>query len=207
VQLIAICLVIALIGAIIHPAIFAVGIAATLFTLFFFRDPERKIVGTEGQILAPADGKVLSIDEVEENEFIGGRCKRVSIFLSIFDVHINRAPVGGTVEMLRYTRGKFGFANTIDASLYNESNMIGIDSGGAKFAVKQITGAVARRIVCHCRAKQALKPGDRIGMIRFGSRTELYVPPESEIFVSVGQKVKGGLSLIGVLHGPVEKET
>ena len=204
--MIAICIVIAVVGAIIHPAILAVGIAATVFTLFFFRDPERKVVATQNQIIAPADGKVLSIDEVEEKEFIGGRCKRVSIFLSIFDVHINRAPVGGTVEMVRYNRGKFAFANTVDASLNNESNLIGIDSGGTRVAVKQIAGAVARRIVCHCKPKQTVLPGDRIGMIRFGSRTELYVPSECEIFISVGQKVKGGLSLIGAYNGPVEKK-
>ena len=163
-------------------------------------------MATDGQIIAPADGKVLSIDEVEEKEFIGGRCKRVSIFLSIFNVHINRAPVGGTVEMLRYTRGKFAFANTTDASLNNESNLIGIDSDGTKFAVKQIAGAVARRIICHCKPKQAILRGDRIGLIRFGSRTELYLPLESQIVVSVGQKVKGGLSLIGAYNGPVEKK-
>jgi phosphatidylserine decarboxylase len=204
--MIAICIVVAVIGAIVHPAIFAVGIAATLFTLFFFRDPERKVAAGQDQIIAPADGKVLSIDEVEEKEFIGGPCKRVSIFLSIFDVHINRAPVGGTVEMLRYNRGTFAFANTDDASLNNESNLIGIDAGGSKIAVKQIAGAVARRIVCHCSLEQTVLPGDRIGMIRFGSRTELYIPSDCEIFVSVGQKVKGGLTLIGAYNGPVAKK-
>ena len=200
------CAALAVAGAFIHPAILIAGIAGTLFTLYFFRDPERKIVATEGQILAPADGKVLSIDETEEQYFIGGRCKRVSIFLSIFDVHINRAPVGGTIKAVRYNRGKFAFANTTEASVNNESNLIGIDGGGASFAVKQIAGAVARRIICSCKPQEPVQAGDRIGMIRFGSRTELYVPLDCEILVSVGQKVRGGISLIGAYDGTVEKK-
>jgi phosphatidylserine decarboxylase len=194
------------IGANIHPVMFLVGMAGTLFTLYFFRDPERKIAATEGQILSPADGKVLSIDEVKEPDFIGGRCKRISIFLSVFDVHINRAPIGGTIETVRYNRGKFAIANTDKASADNESNLIGIDGGTARFAVKQIAGAVARRIICYCKPRESVRVGDRIGMIRFGSRTELYVPLECEILVSVGQKVKGGISLIGAYNGTIEEK-
>ena len=200
------CLAIAAIGAVIHPAILAAGIAAALFTAYFFRDPERKIVATPGQIVAPADGKVLSIEEVE-NDFLGGRCKRVGIFLSILDVHINRAPVGGTVEMVRYVPGKFALASTTDASLNNESNSIAISGEDIKVVVKQIAGAVARRIVCYCEPRQALRTGERIGLIRFGSRTELYLPLDCEIMVSVGQKVKGGVSLVGAYNGALEKKT
>lgn len=194
-------------GTIIHSAVvFWVGLAGTLFTIYFFRDPERKIIAENGQIVAPADGKVISIDEVEEKDFMGGRCKRISIFLSIFNVHINRSPVDGTVEMVRYKPGKFAVASTDHASLNNESNFIGIGGEGIRVAVKQITGAVARRIVCHCNPKQQLQVGERIGMIRFGSRTELYVPLECEISVSIGQKVKGGLSLVGTYNGAFEKK-
>ncbi len=191
----------------IHSSLFIAGAAATLFTLYFFRDPERKISAAPGQIIAPADGKVLSIDEVEDDGFPGGRCKRVSIFLSVFDVHINRSPIGGTVEAVRYRPGRFAIASTDDASRNNESNTIGISGEDIKVVVKQIAGAVARRIVCYCEPGQTLTSGDRIGMIRFGSRTELYVPLDCEIFVSVGQKVKGGVSLMGAYNGAFEKKT
>ena len=197
----------AVLGALIHPAISAAGLAATLFTLYFFRDPERKIVADLGQIVAPADGKIIAIEEVEEKDFLGGRCKRVSIFLSVLDVHINRSPIGGTVEMVNYSPGKFAIASTDEASRNNESNSIGIGGEDIKVLVKQITGAVARRIVCYCEPAQSVRVGDRIGMIRFGSRTELYVPSDCEIFVSVGQRVKGGLSLVGAYNGAFEKKT
>jgi phosphatidylserine decarboxylase len=197
----------AVIGALIHSVVFLAGVVGLIFTLFFFRDPERKIVTAPGQIVSPADGKVLSIEEVEEAEFFGGRCKKISIFLSIFNVHINRAPLGGKVEMVRYRRGKFGFANTIDASLSNESNTIGIRGEDIKVVVKQIAGAVARRIVCTCKPEQSINIGDRIGLIKFGSRTELYLPLECDILVSVGQKVKGGVSLMGAYDGAIQKKT
>jgi len=184
-----------------------VGAAATLFTLYFFRDPERKIVAEPGQIVAPADGKIISIDEVEDDGFMGGRCKRVSIFLSVLDVHINRAPVGGTVEMTDYSPGKFAVASTDEASRGNESNTIGIRGGDIKVVVKQIAGLIARRIVCYCKPSQAISTGERIGLIRFGSRTELYLPLDCEIFVSPGQRVKGGVSLVGAYDAALEEKT
>jgi phosphatidylserine decarboxylase len=194
------------VGAVLHPALFAAGIAATLFTLYFFRDPERKIVAMPGQIVSPADGKIISIDDVEKNDFLTERCRRVSIFLSVLDVHINRAPVGGTVEMVNYSPGKFAIASTDEASRSNESNEIGIGGEDIKVAVKQIAGAVARRIVCYCEPSQSVQAGDRIGLIRFGSRTELYVPLDCEIYVKVGQRVKGGISLVGAYNGAFEKK-
>jgi phosphatidylserine decarboxylase len=195
------------VGAFVHAAVVAAGIAGFLFTLYFFRDPERKIMAEPGQIVAPADGKVLSIDEVQEKDFMGERCKRISIFLSILDVHINRAPVAGKIEIVRHTPGKFAFANTIDASLNNESNVIGIAGENVKVVVKQIAGAVARRIVCYCKPAQLVHSGDRIGMIKFGSRTELYLPVDCEVLVKVGQKVKGGVSLVGAYNEAFEKKT
>ena len=189
-----------------HPALLAAGIVTTLFTLYFFRDPERKIVATPGQIVSPADGKIISIDEVEKNDFLAEGCKRVSIFLSVLDVHINRAPVGGTVEMVNYRPGKFAIASTDEASRNNESNEIGIGGEDIRVVVKQIAGAVARRIVCYCEPAANVQTGDRIGLIRFGSRTELYVPLDCEIFVKAGQKVKGGISLIGAYNGAFEKK-
>jgi phosphatidylserine decarboxylase len=156
--------------------------------------------------VAPADGKVVAIDEAPEKEFMGSRCKRISIFLSIFNVHINRAPIGGKVEVVKYTPGRFSLASTMDASLNNESNLIGIDGGAIKVVVKQIAGAVARRIICYCRPAQLLTSGERIGMIKFGSRTELYLPLECEILVTVGQRVKGGVSLVGAFDATAEKK-
>jgi phosphatidylserine decarboxylase len=194
------------VGAVVHPALLAAGTVAAVFTLYFFRDPERKIMAAPGQIVSPADGKIISIDEAEENEFLTERCRRVSIFLSVLDVHINRAPVGGTVEMVNYRPGKFAIASTQEASRSNESNNIGIGGEDIKVAVKQIAGAVARRIVCYCKPAQNVQTGERIGLIRFGSRTELYVPLHCEIFVKVGQKVKGGISLIGAYDGAFEKK-
>lgn len=190
----------------VHVAVTILGMAGALFALYFFRDPERKIVAEPGQIVAPADGKVLSIDEVEEREFLGRRCKRISIFLSLFDVHINRAPVGGRVELVRHTPGKFAFANTVGASLNNESNIIGIGGDDVKVAMKQIAGAVARRIVCYCKPEQMVHAGDRVGMIQLGSRTELYLPLECEVLVSAGQRVKGGVSLVGAYNAKTEKK-
>lgn len=193
-------------GAFFYPPLFAAGGLFSLFSLYFFRDPERKMNILPGQIVAPADGKVVAIDEVQEKEFMGRRCKRISIFLSIFDVHINRAPVGGRVEMVKYTPGKFAFANTIEASSKNENNLIGIDGENVQVVVKQIAGAVARRIICYCRPAQLLQSGERIGMIKFGSRTELYLPLDCEVFVSVGQRVKGGISLVGAYDVAIKKK-
>jgi phosphatidylserine decarboxylase len=127
--------------------------------------------------------------------------------LSIFNVHINRAPIGGRVELVKRKPGKFALASTVDASLNNESNLIGIGGDGIRVVVKQITGAVARRIICYCKPSQLLQPGERIGMIRFGSRTELYLPLDCEILVSVGQRVKGGISLVGAYDATSEKTT
>jgi phosphatidylserine decarboxylase len=182
------------------------GVALAVFSLYFFRDPERTVVAEPGQIFAPADGRVLSIEEVEEKEYMGGRCKRVGIFLSILDVHINRSPLAGRIGLVRYRPGKFSAAYSIDASTVNESNAIGIE-GEIRVLVKQIAGAVARRIICWCKPEQMVRAGERIGMIRFGSKTELYLPLGCEILVSVGQKVKGGLSLVAIYHETLKKKT
>ena len=195
------------IGAALHAVLFVLAAVALLFCLYFFRDPERRISVLPGQIVAPADGKVVAIDEVAENEFMGESCRRISIFLSIFNVHINRAPVDGKVEMVKYTPGRFAIASTTDASLNNENNLIGIDGGKIKVVVRQIAGAVARRIICSCNPGQQLHIGERIGMIRFGSRTELYLPLDCQILVTVGQKVKGGVSLVGAYDATTEKKT
>lgn len=172
---------------------------ALLFTAYFFRDPEREIPELDGALLSPADGKVVEIAEVYEEDFIQDQALRISIFLSIFDVHINRAPVSGNVAFLNYKKGRFVAAMKSKASEVNESNSIGIIQGDLKILVKQIAGVVARRIVCPLAIEDNVKAGDRIGLIRFGSRTEVYFPPGSEIWVKEGSRVKGGETVLGVI--------
>ncbi|MDD3000888.1 MAG: phosphatidylserine decarboxylase family protein [Candidatus Riflebacteria bacterium] len=171
---------------------------ATAFTLYFFRDPERKIPQGSDLIVSPADGKVVGIDSVEHVPFIDGPAKRVTIFLSVLDVHINRAPVKGKVAYRHYTPGKFLDARNPKASTENERNAIGIEcADGKKFVVIQIAGIIARRILCWKNPGEYVNSGERFGMIRFGSRTEIYMPLETKIDVKLGQKVVGGSTIIG----------
>lgn len=172
--------------------------------LYFFRDPERRIPEGEEKILAPADGKVKDISETVEENFLGGPAIRIGIALSILNVHVNRAPCNGEVEFIKYTPGKFHNAFGKKASSENENNLIGISNnlvdGG--IAVKQIAGAVARRIVCDCSLDERVERGQRIGMIKFGSRTELFIPvgADFEIMVKPGDKVKAGQTVLGILR-------
>ncbi len=172
----------------------------TVFSTFFFRDPPRTAVQTEGVLVSPADGRILSVEKVEHNEFIGGPAWQVSIFLSVFDVHINRIPAGGTVEYVKYNPGKFFKAFLDKASEENEQTEIGITMpDGQRLIVKQIAGLIARRIICKLSEGDKVTTGNRFGMIKFGSRTELFVPADAEITVSTGDHVKGGSTIIGKL--------
>jgi len=175
------------------------------FGLYFFRDPYREAPPGEEKILAPADGRVVEITEVEERQFLGERSVKVGIFLSLFDVHVNRSPCAGEVEYLRYEQG--GFLNALNrrASQHNENNSIGIAdgaAGGHKVLVRQIAGRVARRIVCDCEVGQQVERGEKIGMIKFGSRTELYVPLSqlARLGVGLGSKLRAGESVIGTFR-------
>jgi phosphatidylserine decarboxylase len=171
------------------------GLAA--FCLWFFRDPERKPPADPALAVSPADGTVTHVDEVQEEQFFKRRMKRVSIFLSVFDVHVNRTPIAGEVL---YTEGRGGLyldARHPEASALNESLLWVFGSKNhpeRAVAVKQITGAIARRIVPWAKFGESMERGERFGMIRFGSRTDLYLPLDSEVLVSVGEKVKGGES-------------
>ncbi|NIN91677.1 phosphatidylserine decarboxylase family protein [bacterium] len=171
--------------------------------LFFFRDPERKVPQGKDLILSPADGKIIDISEVEEENFLRSRVKVVRIFMSVFNVHVQRSPVKGKVEWIKYEPGKFMAAYKKEASGANESNLIGIqksdqpDSNRDKIMVKQIAGRVARRICCWCKEGDNLIAGQRIGMIRFGSRADVYLPQEVEIRVKKGDRVVGGETLLG----------
>jgi len=180
------------------PAFLALG----AFGVYFFRDPYREPPPGEEKIVAPADGRVVDITEVTEKEFLGERAVRVDIFLSLFDVHINRAPCAGEVEYLRYERGKFLNALRRKAAEQNENNCIGIAERNRRVLVRQIAGQVARRIVCDCRVGQQIRRGEKLGMIKFGSRTELYVPVSqlAELRISPGTKVRAGETVIGTFR-------
>jgi phosphatidylserine decarboxylase len=172
------------------------GLVLTVGVALFFRDPERIIPQTPETIVSPADGRIMEI--VPEN----AQTRRISIFLSLWDVHINRAPYGGVVRSVVYTPGKFLAAYRQEASLVNEANTVTIADHGREFIVKQIAGVLARRIVCRVRPGDTLEKGQRYGLIRFGSRTDLLLPATAEIAVQVGDVVRGGETILAFLKEP-----
>ena len=180
-----------------------------LWLLAFFRDPERALPSTQHTWVSPADGKVSDVMDLDHNDLLGGPCTRVGIFLSVFNVHVNRSPCDGVVSNVIYKKGKFINAlshNT--ASEQNESNTIVISDPASNrpvAVVKQIVGLIARRIICTSSIGDAVKRGDRIGMIKFGSRTELFIPKwlDPEVKVQVGQTVRGAADIIAVLRNPI----
>ena len=183
-------------GIIFVETIFAVVL---VWVLSFFRDPERTVPTDKKILLAPADGKVTDIEIVEENDFIDGAALRIGLFLSIFNAHINRAPCNVKVEKITYRPGKYKNAMKPRSGRVNESNdieMTRIDSPEDRLVVRQISGAVARRIVCQANQGQKLTGGEKFGMIKFGSRTELYTPAHEnkKCLVKIGDKVKAGLT-------------
>jgi len=177
------------------------GVVA-LFIIFFFRDPERRHdPGEEGAVLTPADGTILEVIHLNgKDNPIGRSAVKVSIFMSIFNVHVNRVPIGGIIEAIVYHPGKFFSANLDKASNENESNVITLKTGHAeRIAFVQIAGLIARRIACWIEKGDHVTRGQRFGLIRFGSRLEVYLPGESRIAVQVRQKVKAGITAIGYL--------
>ena len=174
------------------------GILLTLFIAFFFRNPKRKIPSLQNIILSPADGRIIHLGECEEDRFLKERVLKVSIFMSVLDVHINRAPVSGKVLEKSYYPGQFLVANAEKSSLLNEQNAFILETEDRlKILLIQIAGFVARRIVCYAKAGDTLRMGEIFGMIRFGSRIDLYLPTKVKPVVRVGQHVKGGESIIG----------
>ncbi len=164
-------------------------VALGLFVLYFFRDPERTIPQDPGAVVSPADGRVV---EIVDEPWEGRPGKRVSIFLSIFDVHVNRAPVAGKIRKVEYHPGRFMAAWNGKASAENEQNAISIETPSGEMSFKQIAGWVARRIVCWKRVGDEVALGERVGMIRFGSRVDIWLPSEAELLVKRGQHVAGG---------------
>lgn len=171
------------------------------FVFYFFRDPERSIPLEETMTVSPADGRIIEITEVKEDSFLKEDAVKIAIFLSVFNVHVNRAPLSGRVEWISYQPGKFLVASEPLASQENESNDVGINHRSIKVLVRQVSGIIARRIVCACKVNDELKKGERIGMIKFGSRTELYIPKKNveSISVKLDDKVKGAETILAKL--------
>jgi phosphatidylserine decarboxylase len=173
-----------------------VFILFSLFILYFFRNPNRKVRYEHGTILSPADGKVVSIAEVEENEFLHRKVTRVSIFLRIYDVHMNYAPVNGTLEYKKYHKGRFGIAGFDKASDLNEHMTLGVSGDDGKMSFKVIAGMFARRIIIPIKEGDAMLAGQKIGLIKFGSRADVFIPDEYEITIKTGDKVIGAQTVI-----------
>ena len=172
--------------------------AVTIAFAGFFRDPKRVIPGGDGLVVAPADGRVVSIAKVVDDPFFTQAATRISIFLSPLDVHINRIPVAGRIAEIKYRAGKFLAAYKHEASRQNEQNALMIvDAQGRKLGVVQIAGVMARRIVCKVNSGDNMERGDRFGLIMFGSRTDLYLPQGCRVEVTEGQRVKGGTTIVG----------
>jgi len=185
-----------------HPVAIVPLLLAVGFCLWFFRDPERTPPADDRAVISPADGRVVAVVEERENRFLNTHATRVSIFMSPLDVHVNRSPVTGTVRQVQHTEGKFRAAFSDKSSLDNERNAIVLESGGKRFLMVQIAGALARRIVCHVAPGDRLERGQRFGMIMFGSRVDVFLPPGVQPTASKGERVRAGLSVLGRVQEP-----
>ncbi len=179
----------------------AVAAGLTLFVSWFFRNPARVIPEGPGLIVAPGDGKVIAIEEEFEPRYLKDRSLRVTIFLNVFDVHINRIPCEGVIEDVQYQPGLFLIASKPEATVKNEQNALMITTvNGAKVLCVQVAGLIARRIVCWVSPKERAKLGERFGLIRFGSRMDTFLPIGTKLRVAVGDRVKGGATILGELR-------
>ena len=175
---------------------FWIWIPVAVWCVAFFRDPERAGERGPNVVIAPADGKVVSIVDVDEPSFVGGRAQRVAIFMNVFDVHVNRYPMDGTVRYRHYNAGEFGHAAEDKASELNEQSSVGLSTSKGKVLVRQIAGLVARRIITDHQPGTEVKQGARMGLIRFGSRVDVFLPPNATIAVRVGDRTQAGRSVI-----------
>jgi len=177
----------------------ALGLLLSLFSLWFFRNPDRTPPSGAGVVVSPADGRIVYAGESAPGRYALVAGKRVSVFMSPFDVHVNRAPVTGRVASVRYHKGAFHVASVDKASLMNEQNGVAIVTpGGRTVTYVQIAGMLARRVVCDLKEGDAVRQGQRVGMIRFGSRVDVYLPAEVRLSVASGDRVLAGESVIGV---------
>jgi phosphatidylserine decarboxylase len=174
----------------------AVWTPLAVWVVAFFRDPERSWAKGERLVVSPADGEVVSLLEVDEPAFLGGRALRISIFMNVFDCHVNRYPMDGTVAFRHYNPGQFGHAGADKASLSNEQASVGLDTRRGKVLIRQIAGLVARRIVTDHQVGTVVHQGERMGMIRFGSRVDLFLPPATRTLVQVGAKTLAGVTVV-----------
>jgi phosphatidylserine decarboxylase len=170
-----------------------------LWVAYFFRDPER--TGERGAtlVVAPADGRLIMMTEVDEPAFIKGRAIRMSIFMNVFNVHVNRYPIDGVVSYVHYNKGKFLNASAEKSSLENEQMSVGVESGTRRILVRQIAGLIARRIVTYSRVGETVRQGDRMGIIRFGSRVDVFVPPDAQVRARVGDLTTAGTTILAEL--------
>ena len=180
-------------------ALWLLAIVVTLIALwvaYFFRDPER--TGDRGAtlVVAPADGRLIMMTEVDEPSFIKGRAIRMSIFMNVFNVHVNRYPVDGVVSYVHYNKGKFLNASAEKSSLENEQMSVGLERGTQRILVRQIAGLIARRIVTYSRVGETVRQGDRMGIIRFGSRVDVFVPPDAHLRARVGDLTTAGTTIL-----------
>jgi phosphatidylserine decarboxylase len=182
----------------------AIPVVLAVFFLWFFRDPHRKIPSEPGQIVSPADGVVT---EAEWIETVTGSRLRLSIFLNVFDVHVNRSPVSGTVKIVEHRKGQFMNAMNPESVLNNEQTLVVIDGGGYDVGFKQIAGLLARRIVCNVKPGDRVERGQRVGLIKFGSRVDVLMPAEANLKVKMGARVKGGSTVLAVLPQPGDATT
>ena len=180
----------------------AIPFLLALFLMWFFRDPSRRVPRDPGLIVSPADGKVEDAEWIETSS---GSRVRVSIFLNVFDVHVNRVPVGGTVSLVEYREGAFLNALNAESAVQNEQTLITIDAGDYSVSFKQIAGVLARRIICNLREGDRVVRGQRMGLIKFGSRTDVLLPANVELRVKAGDRVKGGVSVLAVVPGATER--
>lgn len=186
-----------LVGWIAAPAWGVPALVLAGFFLWFFRDPERVIPATAGAVVSPADGKVTDVSTVEVE---GAARRRISIFLSVFDVHVNRSPVAGTIRDVRYQRGQFRNAMGGASAEHNEQNIVTVEDGGQTVVFKQIAGLLARRIVFTKKVGDRVERGERVGMIKFGSRTDILLDAAADVRVKVGDRVKGGASVLAYMR-------
>jgi len=178
-----------------------ISLGVTLFVCWFFRDPDREIPKGENELASPADGRVIIIERLSTCEYMSGPCQKVSIFMNVFNVHVNRIPFDGVIERVQYNPGKFINASFDKASIHNERNALVVKTGAdKKFVVVQIAGLIARRIVNCVQTGEQIKKGDRYGMIQFGSRLDLYLPLDFEVCVKIGDKTKAGTTVIGIMN-------
>ena len=191
-----------LVGWFTRPAWAVVPLLLALFFLWFFRDPERDIPQTAGAVVSPADGKVTDVSTVTTID--GAKQTRISIFLSVFDVHVNRSPIAGVVRDVRYQRGKFLNAMNEASAEQNEQNVVHVEGEGQVVVFKQIAGLLARRIVFHPKVGDKVDRGQRVGLIKFGSRTDVVLNSTASLQVKVGDRVRGGASILAYLQPDTE---